>query len=85
MSPEEWLKQQGQSPKPMSPEEWAATQVAPAPKTKTPEPTFGQQAYAGGYGLVTGLLGGPGEIESMFVPPGTKPELAKIATVFPYS
>jgi hypothetical protein len=57
--------------------------IAPAPKPKAPEPTFGQQAYAGGYGLVTGLLGGPGEMESMFVPPGTKPELAKIATVFP--
>lgn len=31
MSPEDWLKQQGQSPKPMSPEEWAATKVAPSP------------------------------------------------------
>lgn len=52
----------------------------------TPEPakpTLSQELYAGGYGLVTGLLGGPGEVESMFVPPGTKPELAKIATVFP--
>jgi hypothetical protein len=32
---------------------------APAPK----EPTLGQQAYAGAYGLTKGVLGGPGELE----------------------
>jgi hypothetical protein len=51
--------------------------------SEPPKPSFGQEAYATGYGLVTGLIGGPGEIESMFVPPNTPPELAKISTIAP--
>jgi len=55
----------------------------PDAKPTPEEPGFGEQLYGAGYGAVTGLIGGPGEIESMFVPPNTPPELAKISTIAP--
>jgi hypothetical protein len=55
---------------------------AATPKEK--EPSFGSKAYALGHGLVTGLVGAPGEIESITTPklPKTSP-FAGYETFFP--
>ena len=51
----------------------------PAPKK---EPSYGQKAGAFALGLGTGVLGLPGDIESM-ITPESKGELAGYETVFP--
>ena len=42
---------------------------APPPPPPGEKPSLGEQAYAGAYGLGTGILGGVGELESMVQPP----------------
>jgi len=59
-----------------------AATTAPPPKTK-PEPSLGEHVYGGAYGLVSGVLGTPGEIESMVTTPSTDPKLRGYETAFP--
>ena len=56
----------------------------PPPPKQQKERGFGEKAYALGHGLVTGLVGGPGEIESITTPklPKTSP-LSGHETFFP--
>jgi hypothetical protein len=62
--------------------------VEEKPKTETvakPEPSFGEHVYGGAVGLASGLLGTPGDIESLITKQEATPELQAQRQIFPPS
>jgi len=55
------------------------------PETKTEEPGFGEHLYGGAVGIVSGLMGIPGDIESLGTTEEATPELQARRQVFPPS
>ena len=63
------------------PEKWKKTMAASQKRAYEPTPL--ENIYGGVYGLVTGGLGGIGDIESMVTPESETPQLRGFETVFP--